>query len=88
MMIFRRSDFIEILVFIVCKPRTDIRIRVRRTVIRIRINETAIRIRIVIRATDKTATLKPSTFSVISFPAWAATSPFGSLRSRIYAFSV
>ena len=57
-MIFRRSDFIEILVFIVCKPRADIRIRVRRTVIRIRIDETAIRIRIVV-GTIQDTTVEP-----------------------------
>ena len=70
MMIFRRSDFIEILVFIVCKPRADIRIRVRRTVIRTRIDETAMRIRTVIRATDKSATngWVPLTIGIVCSP--------------------
>lgn len=47
----------DILIYLysVCKPRADIRVRVRRCVIRIRKNETAIRVRIVVRPTDTTA---------------------------------
>lgn len=48
---------------IVCKPTTDVRIRVRERIVRIRVSETAVGVRVVVRTTHSTVVeLCPSAF--------------------------